>query len=353
MNANNEHKRIARLPVVLVVTLVCLSAWAAAEGPVANFPLFTPLGPGKVEGVAVDKVGDVYVSIVEGEHVRILKFSPAGDQSIFADMGKGESNGLAVDARGDVYAAVAVGAGRGVYRVSRDGNAALLPGTEKIVFANALAFDQRGNLFVTESYSITAGGYGQGGIWRIPPGGEAELWLRDELMTGTGVLGYPVGANGIAFYHGDLYVVNCDKGLIVRIPVHVDGSPGLPDVWATLQEVPESLLAGPSFPVLGDGLALDVHGNVYVASPSRLAIVRISAEDLTQETIATFNFDPTAPLYAPLDTPASLAFGTGKGGRTNLFVTNLGWMTTFSPGAPWPGSGLVMIEAGVPGLPLP
>jgi sugar lactone lactonase YvrE len=208
---------------------------------------------------------------------------------------------------------------------------------------NSLAFDQRGNLYVTESSSVAAGGYGQGGIWRIPSGGNAELWLRDDLLTGTGLpLGYPLGANGIAFYHSDLYVVNSDKGLVVRVPIMPNGDPGEPHVWAQLQEVYPS----PAFPfIMGDGLALDVHGNVYVALVSRAAVVRIRAEDKVQETIAARfpNLD-NAPLL-PFDTPASLAFGTGKGGRKALFVTNLGWS--------FANPGLLKIEVDAPGLPLP
>ncbi len=213
---HTNRRRISSALLLLTFsagTLLVLSSWVAAEGPIAGFPLFTPLqGFNKVEGVGVDKVGNVYVSVQVGELVQILKFSPDGEQSPFADIGIGESGGIAVSANGDIFTAVAVGSGRGVYRVDRDGNAVRLPGTEQIVFANALSFDPRGDLFVTESYSRTAEGYGQGGIWRIPPQGEAELWLRDDLLTGIGVvLGYPVGANGIAYYHGDLYVVNCDK----------------------------------------------------------------------------------------------------------------------------------------------
>ncbi len=75
--------------------------------------------------------------------------------------------------------------------------------------------------------------------------------------------------------------------------------------------------------------------------------MRINAYDRSQVTVAAL-FTGT-----PLDTPASLAFGTGKGGRTNLFVTNLGWMSIFVPGPPWPGRGLVKIDAELPGLPLP
>jgi hypothetical protein len=81
---------------------------------------------------------------------------------------------------------------------------------------------------------------------------------------------------------------------------------------------------------------------------TRFAVVRLNAHDMSQETVAAFGFDPTAPLYAPLDTPNSLAFGQGKCGHKNLFVTNLGLIA-----GPWPGRGLVKIETKAPGLPLP
>jgi hypothetical protein len=65
---------------------------------------------------------------------------------------------------------------------------------------------------------------------------------------------------------------------------------GQPYVWTEVQEVPVSGWAGiPGAQVIAlflDGLALDVHGSVYVAVPSRFAVVRINTEDLTQETIA-------------------------------------------------------------------
>jgi hypothetical protein len=138
----------------------------------------------------------------------------------------------------------------------------------------------------------------------------------------------------------------------VRIPVWPDGSVGVPEVWTTLQEVPESPLAGTKFLPMGDGLALDVHGNLYVAVLTRSAIVRINLLDKSQETVAAFRLANDLPLYAPLDFPASLFFGTGKGERTNLFVTNLGMGKLFAPPLPWAGPGLVKIDAGVPGRPL-
>jgi hypothetical protein len=105
---------------------------------------------------------------------------------------------------------------------------------------------------------------------------------------------------------------------------------------------------------MGDGLVLDVHGNLYVAVLTRSAVVRIDARDLSQETVAVFTaLSPVGPPPdAPLDFPASLFFGTGKGERTNLFVTNLGMGASRVPPLPWAGPGLVKIDAGVPGDPL-
>ena len=105
-------------------------------------------------------------------------------------------------------------------------------------------------------------------------------------------------------------------------------------------------------PLMADDVRLDVHGNVYVAVVSRSAVVRINAWDKTQETVAAFLIPPAGSLlYAPLDFSASLAFGTGKGERTNLFVTNMGIGALYVPQLPWSGPGLVKIDAGVPGQP--
>mgnify|MGYP001042928890 CR=1 FL=1 len=176
----------ALMAAAVLVVLVSSGAWAAGDGPVADFPSFIPFNINKTGDVAVDKVGNVYVNVTENDgHVKIWKFSPAGEGPfVVADIGMGVAYGLAVEANGNLYASMT----GGVYHVDRDGNSVRLPGTEQIVWPNALAFDQRGNLYVTESYSYSGSPpvYDQGGIWRIPPRGEAELWLRDGLLTGIG-----------------------------------------------------------------------------------------------------------------------------------------------------------------------
>lgn len=360
MNIIKEFSWFMLRKIILIAALLFVSSLAAAQAPFDDFPDFIPfeddLAVAKIGDVAFDKTGNVYVDVSVDGAVEVWEFSPDGGQLLSTYICDGSGYGITLDANGDIYVAIAgMETERGVYRLDRHGNVVRLPGTDQIVFANTMAFDKRGNLYVTESFSITPeGNYGQGGIWRIPRGGAAELMLRDDLLTGDDSLPqpYPIGANGIAFYHGDLYVANCEMGLILRIPIESNGGLGQLEIWKELEEVDGSLpILSQLLPLAGDGIAFDVFGNLYVAVVTRSAVVRIDAEDLSQETVAVFSLNSTDPLYAPLDTPNSIAFGTGNGSRENLLVTNLGLFHGL--GLPGPGCGLAKIETEAPGLPLP
>jgi sugar lactone lactonase YvrE len=255
---------------------------------------------------------------------------------------------------GNVYVARDVAPNNGVFRVDTAGHAIRLPGTEQIVMANSMAFDTEGNLFVTESFSFDppltpyaytnyiAPAFGRGGIWRIPPQGTAELWLRDDLLSGTGslafLLPYPCGANGIGYFENALYVANTERGLVLRIPVLPNGGPGAIETVAQVPD-PDPVYLPTFGPPVPDGLALDSQGNIYVPVINRNAVVRISPDGSAWKTLTT--------AADRLDAPASIAFGTTPGERTSLFVTSLSMMPGFA------GPSLVKIEAGVSGLPLP
>jgi sugar lactone lactonase YvrE len=346
---SKKTRNLSAVGIVAVFVLV-LTSPIQVQSNEATFPGFIPF-EGQAEGVAADKVGNVFVS-VRASSDQVWKFSSSGVSTLLADLGEpgGGAGGMVLDTAGNLYVCRAM-TNQGVYRIAPDGEVVPLPGTEQIVFPNALAFDHRGTLYITETFSIesSSGDFGPGGIWRIPKkGGTAELWLRDELLTGLPpyLFPFPVGANGIVFYHGDLYIINTDKALVVRVRVRPDGSPGQPEVWKEVEDVPESIFYNsPIFPVSLDGLAFDVHGNIYITVISRGAIVRINADDLSQETFAVYP-------EIPLDMPASLAFGKIKGGYQNVFVTNLGMSDLLVPGMEWPGPGLVKIDADVPGLSL-
>ena len=83
-----------------------------------------------LEGVAVDKTGNIYVSVTPLGQIR--RYAPDGSESLLATVpataGFGPT-GLAVDATGTVYAADVTfdPATRGVYRIGRDGSSERLP----------------------------------------------------------------------------------------------------------------------------------------------------------------------------------------------------------------------------------
>jgi sugar lactone lactonase YvrE len=205
--------------------------------------------------------------------------------------------------------------------VGRDGSAERIPGTEAILFPNDLTFDKRGNLYVTDA----AGG----AVWRIGGSGSVELWADHPLLQGTGDLGlgFPYGANGIAFSHGRVIVANTERGMLVAIPIEPAGDAGEPTVLAE------------SRALIGvDGIAFDVHGNVYAAVNGQNTLVAARIDG---------SIDVLATATDGLNQPSTVAFGTGMRDNQTLFFVNF---AVFSP-APTPG--VLEVRVGVPGQPLP
>lgn len=325
---------IALFGTVVSTAVVLATPVAAADADTADVDTVVSFDPSAgefPEGVAVDKRGISYVSLPPTGQLRAI--TPDGSQRVIATLPVGDGFGplgLAVDAPGDVYAAVATfdPATHGVYRVSQDGTINRLAGSENIAFPNALAFDKQGNLYVTDSIL--------GAIWRISRLGNTELWLQHPILAGDDSLAppFPVGANGIAHRNNSLLVANTELATIVEIPLLADGTPGAPVVLAQSP--------GLEHP---DGIALDVHGNIYVAVASQNAIARVSADGTELTTIAT--------EADGLDFPSSLAFGTASGDRQTVFIVNFAVGPAFVFPAGSAGPALVALDADVPGLPLP
>jgi sugar lactone lactonase YvrE len=234
--------------------------------------------------------------------------------------------GLAVDARGDVYGAVDAKAARGVWRFDREtGAAQRLRGTEAIPFPNGLAFDNRGNLYVSSSSEGSSpSGALLGGVWRIARNGSVDRVLVHEALGGLGVFQPTgVGANGIAYRHGVLYLTNTEKGTLLTVVVGPQGSVGAPSILASGPQ-----LANP------DGLALDVHGNVYVAAISHSTIVRVRRGGA---------IDRVADATDGLDWASSLAFGTSQGRCQRLYAVNYAIGPRFGA-APGAGPALLSID---------
>lgn len=326
MNSRSRSLSISMALALLAALLIAVAVPGsiAANGSIEVVRSYDVAQEELPEGIAVDKRGNLYVSLAPPGQV--WKISRGGSESLLADFGEMGALGLAVDAPGNVYVAHSsfISDTHGVYLVTRDGDVGRLPGTEAIGFPNALAFDKRGNLYVTDS--------SLGAIWRISRSGSLELWLQHVLLEGLGEIpGYPpIGANGIAYRHRNLYVANTEKGLMLRIPIWKGGGAGYPEIIAE----------GPELYGL-DGIALDVHGNIYAALVLQSKLVRIDPVGGDVVDLATADDG--------LDEPASLAFGTGRGRRQSLFVTNY---AVIPPEAGF-GPAVLKMDVGVPGLPLP
>jgi sugar lactone lactonase YvrE len=312
----------------LAAALFVPAASAAADDHVETFATFDPAAAEFPEGIAIDKTGNVYVSMIELD--QIWKIDRSGSRSIVSEFAAGSGPaGLAVDPTGTVYVAVsafdpATGqppALKGVYRVARDGTNEHLPGTEVIAFPNDVTLDEQGNVYATD----TAGG----AVWRISKDGSVAIWKDDPLLAGDGSFGFgfPIGANGIAVRQNKIIVANTERGLLVEVPVRPDGSAGIPTVLA---ESP--LLVGV------DGIALDVHGDVYAGIGVQNLVIRVSG-DGSVRTLATGEDG--------LNQPSTLAFGTVAGDQQALFVAN------FSLFSPQPTPGVLKLRVGVPAMPLP
>jgi sugar lactone lactonase YvrE len=310
-----------------------VAAGVDETSPVTSVVAFAP--PDFPESIAIDKKGDIYVSMYPTGEIR--KIAPDGTQSTVAVLGIGPVTpfpgrriaGLALDERGDLYAALNdVPSTRGVWRIGNDGTVALLASLPS-AGPNALTFDARGNLFVSDSSG--------GRIYRVTRDGAVTVWSADPLLTGANPTACgtfpvgPLGANGVAFdKHGDLFVANTTVGAIVRIPVAKDGSALVANDFV-----------GPTCDLKGaDGIAFDNHDNLYVAVNIQRKILRVDLHG-NMETLASWPADA-------LNGPSAIAFGTGRGERKQIFISN------FAPPALGGGTpGVVTMEVGVPGRPLP
>jgi sugar lactone lactonase YvrE len=320
--------RFSILAATLLAVMTVIPAGAAADGPVDTVVAFNPAAGESPEGITADKTGNLYVSMFLLDQIR--RVDPTGAQTVVVQLARGAAPaGLKLNTSGTLYAAASgfnLASGqsdptvRGVYRVGRDGSAERIRGTEAILFPNDLAFDERGNLYVTDPVG--------GAVWRIDTNGGVARWVDHPLLGGTGeLLGFPYGANGIAVSRGRVIVANTERGTLVAIPIKPDGDAGEPTVLA---ESPALIGV--------DGIALDVRGDVYAAinGQDRLVVVRTDG-----------SIDVLATSADGLNQPSAVAFGTGKRDHDTLFFVNF---AAFSPAPP---PGVLELTVGVPGQPLP
>jgi len=279
------------------------------------------------ESVTSDEAGNLFISLGNS----ILQRAPDGTVSVFTTLTLPIfALGLKVGPDGCVYVAstsLSEVAGAFVWRACAPGSAEIFAELDHSGAPNDLAFDDAGNLFVTDPVL--------GRVWKVDADGTPEVFVEHALLEGNpddpALLFRPLGANGIAFdrQQGFLYVSNTDQGSIVRVDVDDDRAV---DVFAESAE-----LRG------ADGVAFDRAGTLYVA---------VNGLDA----LAVVDRHGNVELRAQgglLDSPSSLVFGATPGTRHKLYVVSSAFMRTLGlkPGTPEPA--LLSARVAVPGLGLP
>jgi sugar lactone lactonase YvrE len=291
------------------------------------------------EGIAIDPRGSIFVANRRLENdtrvSEILEIALDGTVTVFATLDPAVTDGiasgvlgLAIDSQGDLYAALASfdPSTHGVWRIRRGGEIERLPGSSRIVLPNAIAFDARGNIYVTDS--------GDGAIWRFPRTGPGKLWIRHALLAPDPNFG--IGANGIAFVPPrDLFVANTDLGLIARVRIRHDGKADEPEIVAAGIEL-----------LTTDGLTADVYGNLHAVIAAAPAF---GTSSLVQVDPDTGEINSSTARTDAFDFPTSLAFGRGRRDHKSLYVVNSG---LFPEGRPEAAPGVIRVGVGVPGSPV-
>jgi sugar lactone lactonase YvrE len=177
---------------------------------------------------------------------------------------------------------------------------------------NDLAFDDAGNLYVTDSFAAT--------IYRVPPGGGApSVWFSDPRLAGDPAV--PFGVNGIRINRDDqkVYVSvtaqngNLD-GVIYRLPLVASPGPG------ALEEFHRYLFVPPALPG-PDGVAFGRSGKLYVclAGTSQISVLRPDGSEETRYS------GPAGSV--PYANPANIAFDH----KGSLVVTNHASLVPYDP----------------------
>jgi sugar lactone lactonase YvrE len=317
---------------ILGAGLSSSSAWAEAQAEVRSTrpEVVAEFISGQEipESVTTDERGNLYVSV--GNTIR--KREPGGAFSVFATLPLPiNALGVKVGPDGCVYNAstsLSEVPGAFVWRICGANSVEVFAELDHSGGPNDLAFDDCGNLFVTDPVLAR--------IWKVDPQGAVEVFVQHPLLAGTpddpALVFRAVGVNGLAFDRQKrfLYVSNTDRGSILRI--NVRSFHPTPSLF-----VHDSRLRG------SDGIAFDRDDTLWVA---------VNALDslLTVNQRAQVHVQLRGGL---LDGPSSVVFGATRTDRDQLYLMSSAFSRTlgFQSGTPKPA--LLQLRVATPGLSLP
>jgi sugar lactone lactonase YvrE len=265
------------------------------------------------EGLAFSKQGDLYVGF--GFTGDIVKVSRTGEVSLFSNIDPNDNSitlGLAVGPTGIVYAAVWSEDEKtnGVWKVEPDGRASRFAAMPLGTIPNFILIEDNGDLLITDTSE-------PGAVWRAKANtGAASVWVETDLLAP-----FP-GANGMARYGNNVFVLNYGRGRIVTIPILPNGSAGTPSLFLEDERL-----------VSADGITFDVRGNMYIGRNSPSSLLRVSPQGVIETLV---DFPETLP------TATNVAFGHGEERKT-------AYVTIGDVGG---AANVVKVDIGIPGLPI-
>src|SRR2546425_9397494 len=302
----------AALFLLACFALIPLDAAAWDRGRVERFASL-PEGAPNPEGITTDHNGDVYVPGFaptatsglgqlfvfdeDGDLLRSLKVT--GSSPALLGLAFHPPNRLANGRR--QLLVIDFGAGN-VLSVDPMSGAATVFAEIKGGGLNALTFDAKGNVYISDSF--------RGVIWRTKPaGGDAVAWKSDPLLLTSGLPPFgsfpPFGANGVDFNHDEsaLFVANTGNDTVVRIAKVGDNAGGATVFTNSINGA--------------DGLFVDRDDNVWVCANQSDEIV---VTDKTGKVVAKLgDFDGVRD-----GSPVGLLFPASLVRRGEwIYITNL------------------------------
>ncbi|MGZ9143424.1 MAG: SMP-30/gluconolactonase/LRE family protein [Candidatus Binatia bacterium] len=251
------------------------------------------------EAVAWGPDGRVYAG---GEAGQLYRFGLEG--GALEEVGRIDGGfllGLAHDADANTYACD--DRSGCVHRIAPDGKVTVYSNgnaEQKMRVPNYPVFDDSGNLYVSDSG--TWGGR-DGFVWKVAPGGRAEIWDRQANGFTNGMC---LSVDGRF-----LYVVESCPPLISGIAIRSDGSAGERNVVVQLpRQVP-------------DGIAFDINGDLYISLYNPNIIYRLTAGG---KLITLYDDWEQLMLVAP----TNIAFG-GPDMKTLIIASLCGWSVHTAP----------------------
>jgi len=321
-----------------VAVVIAAAAWAAgskpaiaAPGPACNSEpeLVASFVSGQEipESVTTDARGNLYVSV--GNTIR--KRPPGGTFSVFATLPLPiNALGVKVGPDGCVYnASTSLSAVPGAYvwRICSESSVEVFAELDQSGAPNDLAFDDHGDLFVTDPVLAR--------IWKVDRNGAAQVFAQHPLLAGTpdnpALVFRALGVNGIAVdqHRRALFVSNTDQGSILRLDLR--STQPTPTVFAQ-----DSRLRG------ADGVAFDRDKTLWIAVNAQDSLVTVSQRGEVR----------VRAQGGLLDAPSSVVFGTTRRDSHELYLMSSAFSRTLGlqPGTPKPA--LLSLDVTTPGLPL-